>query len=152
MTADKSGKSGCAWSAAIFIGVCAIVGIATHTTEKPPPPKTPEQVKAEEKANVDLTTATIGAAALRSAMRNPKSFELAQVWHATSGAICYTYRAQNGFGGLDVGYAVFQNGKMRGSDDAGFSSAWKHSCAQKPGEDLTALVDTALEMRAFAPK
>ena len=57
---------------------------------------------------------------LRDHMRNPDSFKLSKVWVVddstapnTKGTVCYTYRAQNGFGGLNVETAAVIDDVLR---------------------------------------
>lgn len=80
----------------------------------------------------------IGAKALKNAMRNPDSFKLAQVLVMPDGGVCYGYRAQNGFGGMNGERAVLSpDGTMRTDDSDGFSRAWHRECAGKTGDDKT---------------
>jgi hypothetical protein len=71
-------------------------------------------------------------------MRNPKSFELVSVLAMPSGAVCYRYRAQNGFGGLNVEQALLlkDGSRIKTSSMDGFRSAWAGGCAGKVGNDL----------------
>jgi len=82
--------------------------------------------------------AVAGAKSLKEAMRNPDSFKLVKVITLDDGTSCYEYRAQNGFGGMDVGRAVVTpKGRISISDSDGFASTWNKSCANKSGEDNT---------------
>lgn len=58
---------------------------------------------AQENQNRSTTVAVTGAMMIRHSMRNPHTFELTQVLRMGDGALCYTYRAQNGFGGHGPG-------------------------------------------------
>jgi hypothetical protein len=70
-------------------------------------------------------------------MRNPASFELMEVGLSPAGAACYTYHAQNGFGGLNVEQAVIGKG-FKTSGQPGFEDAWNRECA---GKTLTMVTD-----------
>jgi hypothetical protein len=79
-----------------------------------------------------------GAEALKSRMRNPASFELHSAVLMSSGAICYTYRAANGFGGVNVEYAVeTPKGKISILGTDGNGSEYEHYCQGKTGQELT---------------
>jgi hypothetical protein len=71
--------------------------------------------------------AALGAPMLKKSMRNPATFELIEVGFSSTGANCYKYRAQNGFGGMNVGEAVFGN-TFRTSEQEGFVDAWNRDC------------------------
>lgn len=82
--------------------------------------------------------AVAGAKRLRSSMRNPCSFKLAQVLIMDDGAVCYEFRSQNGFGGMNVGRAVLSpSGKFKTSESNGFRCMWNKECANKYGQDRT---------------
>jgi hypothetical protein len=87
-----------------------------------------------EKDNVYFQFAVQGVKALRDEMRNPDSFKLSQAILMPDGAACYTYRAQNGFGGMNEGYFVLPpDGQGRTNEEDGFSSAWKKECVKQGG-------------------
>jgi hypothetical protein len=58
------------------------------------------------------------------------------------GAVCYQYRARNGFGGMNVEQAVM-NPKLqfRTSEQPGFARLWNRHCANRDGEDRTSVVN-----------
>ena len=80
----------------------------------------------QAKADDGMGRAIVGAAALRSAMRNPSSFVLEEVLIMGNGAACYTYRAQNGFGGTNEELAVLP-AKAKHITTA--AAAWNKDCA-----------------------
>ncbi len=50
------------------------------------------------------------------------------------GAVCYDYRAQNGFGGMNLGHAVLSpKGQFKANESSGFTSLWNKECANKTG-------------------
>jgi 2,4-dienoyl-CoA reductase-like NADH-dependent reductase (Old Yellow Enzyme family) len=56
---------------------------------------------------------------------------------------CYQYRAQNGFGGMNIEYAVLTPNAANLSTNAGL---WNRKCARKNGEDITALATQRMDM------
>lgn len=85
--------------------------------------------------------AVVGAKTLRSSMRNPDSFSLMSVHIKNNGATCYRYRAQNGFGGMNLEFAVLVAGSRTFNHNA---SAWNASCAHKEGSNKTEEVNYVL--------
>jgi hypothetical protein len=55
-----------------------------------------------------------------------------------NGAVCYDYRSQNGFGGMNAGQAVLSpTGQFKSDKSAGFTALWNKQCGGKTGEDKT---------------
>ncbi len=102
-----------------------------------------EQQDTAEKRMKDAhwQAAELGAMTLRKAMRNPDSFQLSQVLLMPDGSVCYDYRAQNGFGGMNREYAVL---RASGQLTANENGLWNRECAHKTGEDGTAAINVAL--------
>lgn len=94
------------------------------------PAHTPEEAKNERLS----LRAAIGAASLYRAMRNPKSFQLDEVWYVDDESICYTYSAQNGFGGMNSEYAVLLPTSKNLIKN---TTIWNKRCAGKPVYDVT---------------
>jgi len=99
---------------------------------------------AEKKINDDaIQRASSGAIILKKSMRDPDSFKLesALVINGT-GAVCYDYRAKNGFGGTNVGHAVLSaDGKQfRTSEMDGFTKIWNKECANKSGTEAATAI------------
>jgi hypothetical protein len=63
-----------------------------------------QQTAAKEDNRPDLVGP--GARLLRRAMRDPDSLKFEIVSDMADGSVCYTYRARNGFGGMNIGQAV----------------------------------------------
>jgi hypothetical protein len=111
----------------------------------PPPPETAEQKVEREKRGQDVRFAVAGANMLKKSMRNPDSFKLDSVFMIDGQtALCYEYRAQNGFGGVNAAKAVIDinNNQIKTSEpysDA-FVRAWNKVCAGKSSRDLSAAV------------
>jgi hypothetical protein len=120
--------------AAMFGGVHDPSSDSKNTQAPPSPAETAEK----QKRDATFTRAAVGAKQLRSSMRNPDSFKLSEVLLMGDGAVCYEYRAQNGFGGLNVGQAVLSpKGQFKVSDSSGFTRLWNKECAGKTGTDET---------------
>lgn len=133
--ADRSPtKYGC--GTLIFLFIMAAILISAFKPDPPPkPPETPAQKAAREKADAAVNRAAIGARMLKKAMRNPDSFKLESALVMDDGAVCYTYRAQNGFGGMTRGHAALAaDGKRFLNDNMdGFTRLWNRVCADKSG-------------------
>jgi hypothetical protein len=129
-----------------IIGIIAIYS-ANKSITTPEPELSPAQQTAKNKAEAMFQRSVAGAKQLRSSMRNPDSFKLSEAIVMNDGAVCYTYRAQNGFGGLNVGDAVLApNGKFKSNDSPGYVTLWNKECANKTGTDDADTVNVALNM------
>ena len=62
-----------------------------------------------------------------------------------NGSACYTFRAQNGFGGMGVASAVFSGKEFIVSDSENFRDRWNEECVGKAGEDITEIVSRAVK-------
>lgn len=93
--------------------------------------------------------AVAAAAVLRDSMRNPDSFRLAKAILMKDGAACFEYRAQNGFGGMNVGYAVTSPADQRVFSDEmpGFHPLFDKECSLS-GTDRTSEVEYSMEQIA----
>lgn len=108
-----------------------------------PPPETPEQAATRKQKDAAVQRATAGAVALKKAMRDPDGFKLESALVIDgSGAVCYDYRAKNGFGGTNVGHAVFSgDGKtFKTSEMDGFTRLWNKECAGKSGTEAATAI------------
>lgn len=97
----------------------------------------------KKKADERVQRASAGAVLLKKSMRNPDSFKLESALVISgSGAVCYDYRAQNGFGGINAGHAVLapDGKKFLTSDMDGFSRLWNKECANKSGSEVSAAI------------
>jgi hypothetical protein len=85
----------------------AIIGNNTTNTPASTPAPTQEQQDAKRAADaaeeMRFQRVVLGAKQLRDSMRNPDSFKLSEALMMKDGAVCYEYRAQNGFGGMNLG-------------------------------------------------
>ena len=103
------------WAVVLLIAA----GLVRICTPSSPPPKTAEQIAAEQKAQELATEVRAQEAAknakeqaefelvlsltrtLKQGMRDPDSFKIESAMMITSGDVCFVYRARNGFGGYN---------------------------------------------------
>lgn len=92
--------------------------------------------------DINIDRAVRGALSLKSAMRNPDSFTVESALVMDSGAVCYEYRSQNGFGGLNQEQAVLTpKDNILLTTHRGFAAAWEKFCHGKRGDDAEALIN-----------
>lgn len=138
--------------AKFFILVFLIIpmGIAIFSTavtgRRPEPvaqPKTPEELAADRKAQLEIKRAMNGAILLKKSARDPDSFKLEQALIIDkTGSVCYTYRARNGFNGMNIGYAVLNSsGDFKNDEMRGFNTLWKKECDGKLGRDVKSSIN-----------
>ena len=120
----------------MLVGVIAqLSGPSTSAPASAPP--SPGQTAAQKARDTQLTLAVTMELALKRAARNPDSLKVSEVLAMEGGAVCMTYRAQNGFGGMNLEKAVGVGTRMINSTDDAFASAWNKNCAGKSGSDVT---------------
>jgi hypothetical protein len=101
-------------------------------------PSSPVESVQKQKDEANWRRAVLGAKTLESAMRNPDSFKLSQALIMDNGSVCYQYRAQNGFGGMNIEHAVLTaSGKFKNENESGFRTLWNKECANKTGSEKT---------------
>jgi hypothetical protein len=135
-----------------FIMVSCIISqdTARKNQPPPPPPETAEQKSARERRDQEVRFAVAGANMLKKSMRNPDSFKLDSVFMIDGQtALCYEYRAQNGFGGVNAAKAVVDvnNNQIKTSEpytDA-FVRLWNKSCAGKSSRELGPVVKAMMQ-------
>ena len=86
-----------------------------------------------------------GAVTLRKSMRDPDSFKVSSALEMEDGAVCYQYRARNGFGGMNVAQAVFTGDRFIDESQPAFNKSWKTECAGKIGKDVASEINYALK-------
>jgi len=127
---------------AVMFGFCVLVAIIAMIAAGPnanvQSAPSPAQQAANQKEEAAFQRAVQGAKQLRDSMRNPDSFKLGQTLVMNDGAVCYDYRAQNGFGGMNVGHAVLApSGIFKTDESSGFRTFWNKECTGKTGLDKT---------------
>ena len=121
---------------------------ASSEYDKKEAAKSPE-TKAAEKAAVDRqhagwARASAGAKALTAAAHDPGSI----VWNSAfvvdkTSAVCYQYRAKNGFGAIRLFNAVLARDgvTIKTENEKGFPSLWNKECTGKlTGEEAVSIV------------
>jgi hypothetical protein len=92
-----------------------------------------------------LAVASAAMLQLRASMRDPRSFELAWAAAMPDGAICYLYRAHNGYGGMDEQGAILRQGSLQTTAAEAGKAAWNRECGNaKTGKEITAAVRVIL--------
>lgn len=152
---DKDAKRATWWGRIIFLIV--IVGciracqvnaergwlfIPPHQ-EAATPQLTPQEQAAQDKEALDANIAVQAAKQLRDSMRNPGSFVLEWAQTMDSGAVCMTYRAQNGFGGYSRENAVLPHTRDSIVPHAS-QSLWKKECEKGASRNVTTFVKSQL--------
>jgi hypothetical protein len=121
---------------ALIVIIAGISGIVAYSKlspivpyDEPRPSGTNEDAMIAKAANVAIK--------LKGAMRDPDSFRLSSVLVIyPTNAICYEYRARNGFGGMDVGEAVLSpKGIFRANEMDGFHALWRSECSGRRGRE-----------------
>ena len=130
---------------AVFIVATILIAVFQGSSEKQSsqsPVLTPAQKAENAKQDEYVKRAALGAIMLKKSMRNPDSFKLdsALVIDKT-GAVCYDYRAQNGFGGINIGHAVLSGKTFKTSEMSGFEQIWNRDCANKAGHETSASIN-----------
>ena len=136
------------WVTALAV-VC--IGLAAAFSPRDAATGAAEQAKAasDQKA-IDLKekrfdVAVGGAVMLRKAMRNPDSFKVSSAFVAEdASSVCYEYRSQNGFGGMNVAHVIATSSAFVGSSNPRFHALWKKNCSGKIGYEAAADVTSAL--------
>jgi hypothetical protein len=77
--------------------------------------------------------AYLSARAVKASLRNPDSVDFSEILANEDGSVvCVTYRAQNGFGGMNIERIVFKDGEPSQA-----RSSWRANCANKMLFDVT---------------
>jgi hypothetical protein len=121
----------------LVLVICGVIGAIMSPTPSTPVVSAAQQA-ANQKDEAAFQRAVAGAKQLRNAMRNPNSFKLGETLIMDDGAVCYDYRSQNGFGGMNVGHAVLSpSGQFKTDELNGFTAMWNKECAKHTGTDKT---------------
>ena len=119
------------WAASVVVLVMLLAVDLGKDGPGPSPRRSSGELQAAERA--------IGAArALRRSMRNPDSFSVISARAIGSDLVCFRYRAQNGFGGMNVEEAAVW-GEMPIAGPA-FTAEWQDKC-RGAGSEVTQYVD-----------
>lgn len=146
------------WAVVLLIAA----GLVRSCTPSSPPPKTAEQIAAEQKAQELAAEARAQEAAknakeeaqfelvfsltrtLKQRMRDPDSFKIESAAMMSSGDICFVYRARNGFGGYNREAAVYQSKKNTFVAGGAAEGPFNQLCQGSIGKDFTRVAILAL--------
>ena len=121
-TPEKPKQNGCLIGFGAFILICAFIGSITTSVENA---KTPEQKKQEQKEKANEWYNEISSysceRSLKEDLRNPSSYERSGDFITTSDngnkkVVIWKFRAENGFGGMNVGGAMCSISKENGGE------------------------------------
>jgi len=132
------------WGALILVAIFIGVSVGSNSTSaNVPAAQTDKKTEADKKKDGRVTMAALGAQQIKHSMRDPDSFTLTSVLIIDkTGAVCYEYRARNGFNGMNFGQAVFSanSAVFKTNEMAGFTKAWNKECAHQEGTENVELV------------
>jgi hypothetical protein len=121
---------------ALTFGMALIAGIDS-ANDTPEEKAAKEALREAELAKVQpLIEAGRTARKLRDSMRDPASFELITAKDMGGGTQCFQYRARNGFGGMNVGFALSTPSGIYTENGDGFQARFKRECSGA-GADVT---------------
>jgi uncharacterized membrane protein len=83
----------------------------------------------------EIADATMAFNNFKKRLRNPDSLKVIKAYRMHDGSFCITYRAQNGFGGMTGGMAVYTNHTIIDETDNIFSQAWEKLCSAGVAEE-----------------
>lgn len=121
------GKAGKYIAGALILAI--IWGLYTSPQK---PEKTPEEIAATKAENARFSTAKAMSKDIQSALRDPESLKFDTMAVNTDSTVaCASYRAKNGFGGMNREIAVYANGTMSNSQ-----KSWDKHCSAGKMFDL----------------
>lgn len=116
-----------------------VIGMVSNGARAPTKYTSTAVKKQADPLSLAKTRAKLANKHIKKAQRNPKSYVLEKVFYAEkTKALCFDYRSQNGFGGINKIQAVLieKSGRIVTSEDDGFVSVYNEQCA-KEGYDIT---------------
>lgn len=133
--------SGCATvTGAVLIGMMLLAVIGLFSQDYPTSTSGTTSTAASKPAAEDGSTEKSTRAQtlmllVKRSLRNPDSLKVESVLVTDALAVCATYRAQNGFGGMNREQAVMNSAqtKVLSNSEKGFAALWNHECADKTG-------------------
>jgi hypothetical protein len=135
----NSTSAGCLAGCATLIVIIAILVSLSQcsqfggSSEAPNPAASSTPSKAEAADTFRTKMGAIAVASLKNALRDPDSLVVESVLVSDDGKYsCLTYRAKNGFGGMNRDTVVFT---VAGGDES--SRGWNRHCAGKQLNDVT---------------
>jgi hypothetical protein len=122
------------WGIGIIVAILLIANVPDNKKASPDPapvPLTAEEQAAKTKDALESNARFVNTAAtlraVKNRLRDPKSVEWIDISASQDGkVVCLTYRARNGFGGLNVEHAAMAKDTISNS-----GAAWNKNCAGK---------------------
>lgn len=120
----------------IIGGVFAFaIGSAIINQNSPSDAPTAPAKPVDPNADLRFNKTLLVVKSIKAALRNPDSAQ----WNIIlanddASVVCVEYRAQNGFGGMNIEQATFAKGKIQTS-----VSAWNKNCAEKPLNNMKSI-------------
>ena len=104
-------------------------------------PSQPVKTNADGQSTEKSVRAQTLVLLIKKAARNPDSVKIESIIVTDDGSTCATYRAQNGFGGINREQAVLSADQqsVKNTSSPGFQGLWDAECANKSGLDATVL-------------
>lgn len=96
-----------------------------------------DKERSDKKFSDGVVLAQLAAKTLKSRMRDPSSFQLAEATLLDDGTVCLAYRARNGFGGMAMERAAAL------ADGAGIvvnPAQYNKLCANRTGTDISRVI------------
>lgn len=123
------------------LGIMVIITLMSENSQQPTKGAgyvAPQKSSAQKRHEAAVQRAAMGAMALKKNMRNPDMFKLSSIIEMSTKALCFEYRAQNGFGGMNVERAVLapDDKSFLNSSAPGFDRLWSAWCANKTGSEI----------------
>lgn len=105
-----------------------------------------QQRLADERDTMLVHAATSINLNLKRRLLNPDSLKIAEAYQMEDGAVCVSYRGENGLGGYAAGQAVYSyvDNSLLMESDSGFVRAWKQEC-----RDRVAAQDATVSLQAM---
>lgn len=131
------------WIVGGFFALVITIGIIqSNGSPSAPAAPSPEKTKADKERDQRTIAAASAMKVLKSSLRDPKSVEWESARTNDTGTlVCISYRARNGFGGMNAAHLVVADGRATES-----SAEWNKRCTPT----LNNVTDGALQLLEIA--
>lgn len=122
----------------LILGVVSAIVIPKTSTTQETPQETAQKEAESQRRDTEFNKAYAGKQILLKAVRDQDSLEIDSTLVMDNMAVCYEYRAKNGFGGVNRGSAVYSSDGLKfiTNEMDGFDKQWKKDCANKSGSEI----------------
>jgi hypothetical protein len=115
------------------IGSAALIGLSVIQAATGGGEAVQAETPQEKQSKQRGYAAYLSAKALKASLRNPDTLDFSEILANEDGSvICMTYRAQNGFGGMNLDRIVF-----KGGEPSQARASWRANCTNKMLFDVT---------------